>query len=404
VLDLNDFNQTVSNLSGDVGTAVLLGTKSTTTFTLGDETPQTFAGAISGAGQVVKQGEGILTLSGNSTYTGGTNIHGGTLSIVNDANLGDTSGSVIFTGGTLEIAASLSSERQFILEASGNFSVDTAQEATFAGVISGAGDLVKAGKGTLVLSANNTYSGQTLINRGILQTQIVDAISSSQLVKLSQSGVFDLNDFSQTISNLSGDTGRVKLGSLPETTLTVGDETSQTFSGLIKGSGQVKKQGSGVLTLAGNNVYSGGTEIIEGTLQAGIVNAFSPSGVITLNESATLALNDLSQTIGNLSGAAGTVSLGVSSATTLTVGDATSQTFGGEITGAGIVAKQGSGILTLSGENAYTGGTEIEGGTLQAGAPNTIPARGVVALQENATFDYSFRNDLCHFCKIPKNK
>lgn len=107
----------------------------------------TFGGNISGTGVVTKSGAGTLILTGSAAHTGGTTISGGTLQIGNGGTEGTITGPVA-NAGTL------------IFNRTGVSSVT--------GVISGTGVLSKAGSGTLTLSANNSYSGATTLNAGIL--------------------------------------------------------------------------------------------------------------------------------------------------------------------------------------------------------------------------------------------
>ena len=103
----------------------------------------------------------------------------------------------------------------------------------------------------------------------------------------------------------------------------------------------------------------------------GITNAFAPqavdlipdSSVVNVASNAVLDLNDQSETVAGLSGAAGaSVTLG---AGTLTLGGAASpQTFSGSVSGSGGLVKTGDGSQTLSGTNAYSGATAVSGGTL----------------------------------------
>ena len=105
------------------------------------------SGLITGTGGLTKTGSGTLTLSGTNDYSGGTTISAGTLQI----GAGGTSG--IIAGDVTDNAALL---------------FDRSDDGAFDGVISGSGTLTQAGSGDLVLTANNTYSGATMDNRGIL--------------------------------------------------------------------------------------------------------------------------------------------------------------------------------------------------------------------------------------------
>ncbi|HAT7904314.1 TPA: autotransporter-associated beta strand repeat-containing protein, partial [Legionella pneumophila] len=91
----------------------------------------TYAGVISGTGTLTKLGAGVLTLTGNHTFSGDTTISAGTLSI----GSGGTTGSIV--GNIIDNSA-------LIFNRSDNL--------TYAGVISGSGTLTKQGSGVLSLT------------------------------------------------------------------------------------------------------------------------------------------------------------------------------------------------------------------------------------------------------------
>jgi len=107
----------------------------------------TFPGIVSGAGALTQIGSGTTILTGANTYSGGTTTSAGTLQLGNGA----TSGSIV---GNVTNNATLAFNRS-----------DT---ITFPGFISGTGALVQIGTGTTVLTATNTYSGPTTVQRGTL--------------------------------------------------------------------------------------------------------------------------------------------------------------------------------------------------------------------------------------------
>jgi autotransporter-associated beta strand protein len=141
-----------------------------------------YSGLISGAGTVTQAGCGSLALAGVNTYTGGTHINNGTVVINNDANLGDSSGLLSFAGGTLRTNAGTSSVRNVTLNSSGGTINTNGFNATFAGVISGPGGLVKTGPGMLTLNGSNAFSGGTLLTAGILAVGHSRALGSGDLV------------------------------------------------------------------------------------------------------------------------------------------------------------------------------------------------------------------------------
>jgi fibronectin-binding autotransporter adhesin len=145
----------------------------------------TYAGQLSGAGDLAVTGNGgtlILTNTTNS-YAGGTEVYGGsTLRVDADSELGAAAPLQLgdaTTHGTLQLASSfnLASGRNIVLNAGGG-TIDTqAFNSSISQVISGAGGLTKAGTGTLTLSGTNTYTGATAVNAGTLA--VTGSIGSS---------------------------------------------------------------------------------------------------------------------------------------------------------------------------------------------------------------------------------
>ncbi len=133
----------------------------------------------------------------------------------------------------------------------------------------------------------------------------------------------------------------------------------------VTGSGQLIMEGTGILTISSNNTYSGATIVSAGTLQAGSATALSPNSAFTVNS--LLDLNGFSNTIGSLAGNGIVTNSGGASATLAIGNDNTSTTFGGSLQdGPGTLGltKIGTGTLTLTGLNTYTGGTNLNGGIL----------------------------------------
>ena len=135
----------------------------------------------------------------------------------------------------------------------------------------------------------------------------------------------------------------------------------------------------GTVELNAVNTYTGGTIVNAGTLKTLNASALgSTSGQLTVNTGGTLEMNNNSLTVGNLTGTGGEISGGVSGTRTLTIGqgDTGGGNYQGSIqNGAGgttAITKTGTGTITLSGTNSYTGKTIVNGGTLELGVDDCL--------------------------------
>lgn len=115
-----------------------------------------------------KSGSGTLTLAGGASYSGGTFIDGGRVSIAADDSLGAASGGVTFNGGTLGIAAPVTSARAITVDA-GGATFDTLALTVLTGSLSGTGAATKTGVSTLRLAGTGNLPGGTTIAAGLLQ-------------------------------------------------------------------------------------------------------------------------------------------------------------------------------------------------------------------------------------------
>jgi fibronectin-binding autotransporter adhesin len=150
---------------------------------------------------------------------------------------------------------------------------------------------------------------------------------------------------------------------------------------VISGTGALTKQESSTLTLSGTNTYSGIT-----TLNAGIISVAASAGLGATPGSADA--DNITFTGGTLKTTAG-FTLGTNKGITLSTGggsinvdSGTTLTYGGIITGSTAFTKLGTGTLTLSGVNDYTGITTIDDGTISISA-----ATGLGATPDSADAD-----------------
>ncbi len=254
-----------------------------------------FTGLVSGTGELIigGNGGGILDLQNTgNTYSGGTLLQSGTLSINSDSVLG--TGGLSFDGGTLQTGASLTDSRSVVLQSLGGVFDTAGTTSTLAGLISGVGSLTKISSGTLVLSGANTYTGGTSVNGGVLAISNEGNLGAGNGTLSFNGGVL------QTMAAVTDDRA-VTLNALGGTIDTDGNNDS--FNGAFSGIGSLTKIGAGSLTLGNsNNTYSGGTIVSAGALLAGVNNALPTNGALTVASGANFGLNGYSQTnaLGNV--------------------------------------------------------------------------------------------------------
>ncbi len=208
---------------GDGGTTGSLGSGNVTnhgTLAFNRSDAVTIGNLISGSGHLQQLGSNTLTLTANNTYTGTTTISSnGTIQVGNGGTSGTLGSGAVINHGALTFNRS-----------------DT---LTVSNAISGSGNLTNVGSGTTILTANNTYTGVTVIENGTLQVGNgggTGSLGTNQVINHGALAFNRTNDF--------------------------------TVGNLISGSGSVTHAGAGVLTLSGTNTYSGGTTINgAGTLQ-----------------------------------------------------------------------------------------------------------------------------------------
>ena len=131
--------------------------------------------------------------------------------------------------------------------------------------------------------------------------------------------------------------------------------SNTTFSGTISGSGSLVKEGEGTLTLSGNNSYTGGTLVNEGTLAVGSSTALG-TGILSLEDGTTLQAAANWLTLANAIQLLGDATVDTQSNTL---------TLSGSISGTGGLDKIGSGTLILTGVSTYTGDTNVNEGVLR---------------------------------------
>ncbi len=303
---------------------------------------------------------GILTKSGSSTLT--------------NLTINTGSGQVIIAGGAVQVgngstdgdlgSGAISNNAALIFQ-------QIASRSVF-GTISGSGTLTQDGATTLTLVGNNTYSGQTTINAGMLQ------IGSGGFLGTLGTGPVVMNN---------------------ATTLDFNTASALFVNNGISGNGALSLSGSGVVTLGGANTYLNNTIVANGTLKLGAANVIPNGGVTTgwlvldggASAAGTLDLNGNNQTVNALAGLANTV-LGQivnngSGTGTLTVNQSVLTDYYSTIAdnnnaGSGKVAfvMEGTGTNNLRAANTFTGGTTVYGPATLGIGTATSAGTGMITL------------------------
>lgn len=381
-------------------------------FTVNGAGHTTILGPIAtGGGGLTKSGTGTLTLAGANTFTGAISLHAGTLSVASLSTATEASplgqGSLLFGGGTLQYTGTGSSVSPFAMTINtggGTLSVTQADSmlelnANLSGTNTGllADALIKTGAGTLVLSGGDNPGLDLIVNAGTARLAKTngssghaisgnlqvnaggtvqlggtgnDQIRDTAAVAVNAGGTFDFNGNNEAFNTLTGAGTLTNTSAISASTAIIGGaDGSSTFSGVIAdGTSQVMnltKTGTGTLTLAGANTFTGTTMISAGTLTLG--NSLALAGSTLEYSTGALSFGTLTNvTLGGLSGHQGLVlSNGNATAVALTVGENNASTsYTGTLSGAGSLTKTGTGTLTLGMTNHHTGGTTISAGIL----------------------------------------
>ncbi|EIP97409.1 autotransporter-associated beta strand repeat protein [Opitutaceae bacterium TAV1] len=348
--------------AGSVITGSFDGGGGTNSLTLGGAvgSSDNLGGNIRNFQSLIKDGEGIWTLTGSVGANGGgvplqVEVRQGTLALT--GNNASFNGSVLVNPAGILEARAQSLPPTVTDNGLVRFVQDTA--GTFSGLVQGTGRVEKTLGGELVFAGANTYSGGTTILAGAIR------ISSDANLGAASGGLI-----------LDGGTLRTAtdLATARATTLGAGggvfDALSGTLThtGVIGGSGLLAKQGAGTLVLSGANTWTGGTAINGGTVQvAGNGNLGAAGGGLSFN-SGTLRTTASFTTARAATLGAGGGTLNTDAGTTLG--------WGGVISGEGTLTKTGAGTLVLTASNAHTGGTAINGGVVEIASNANLGAAG----------------------------
>lgn len=327
----------------------------------------TIDSVIRGTGGLNKGDLGTLILTGDNTYSGGTTITSGTLQVAGDTNLGAADTGITFNGGTLKYGEAFDTARQVTLESGGGTFDTNGHDVSLLTEVEGNGQLTKTGKGSLTLTLDNTYTGGTTIEQGVLQ-----------------------------LGN-GGDIGSIQGDIIDNGVLNVNRGDTLALTGNISGKGQLHQTGSGITELQGENSYSGATLIANGVLQAGNTNTLSSASHHYVVADTTLNTQGYNQTVAGLSNGGDVSLIGQQTGTTLTVkGDYTGEK--GTINMAAIQNGSGAGIadrLIIDGGKA-SGSTLLDVDGSGLGAPTIGDGIEVVTALNGATTTAQTSRDAFH--------
>jgi autotransporter-associated beta strand protein len=381
-----------------------------------------------------------MTLGGNNTYSGGTTVNGGALTVSAGSNLGAASGALAVnnpnTGpgtavlvtlnsaqtvgglsGTIATPASGSNTAAINLNTSTAVLTDNqAAPGSYAGALTGPGGLVKAGAGTLALSGQNTYTGGTTLAAGTLAVNSAASLGFGRFVinggTLDNTSpgpvVVSTNNFQNWnadfcfvgTQNLNLGTGAVILAADRRVTVQGG---VLTVGGVISGNSGLTKAGPGTLVLIGGNPYGGGNQYGGGNPYGGgsqyTGGTTLLAGTLAINGPAALGFGRLVINGGTLDNTSpGPITLATNNAQTWNsdfsfTGTQNLDLGSGSVTLAGTRCRQvtvNSGVLTVDGSISGSYGLVKAGlGTLAlSGASNyaggTTVASGTLSISNNA--------------------
>jgi autotransporter-associated beta strand protein len=247
----------------------------------------------------------------------------------------------------------------------------------FSGGVSGSGGMTINGTVTFTGSTASTYSGATLVN-GQLVEDATNVLSANSDVTVT--GTMGVNG-QQNIGALNGNgTVRAQLLTGADTLSVGNDNASGEFDGVISdglltNTLALDKEGSGTEALTGTNTYTGGTTLGGGTLAVGNDSALGTGNITVTGNGTTLSTTGgaVEVTLANNVTLQQNLAYTISSAQpALNVTGVISDTSGQGIT------KNGDGILILSGNNTYTGGTTLNSGYLELASATALGTGNVV--------------------------
>lgn len=342
-------------------------------------------------GALNKTGGGIIALAQPATYDGPTNVLAGALRVRNNNVFPIATTLTVASGATFDVnnlnqqVGSLAGAGDVNISG-GLFTVGNATSTTFTGRFTEAayagnggigGRVTKVGAGTLTVGSNNFYSGATTISNGVLSVSSLNngGVSGFTITTTAGSTSATVSDATGLAVGMTIVNRNLVLGTtitnIAGTTITLSSPANLAVTANAAAAGF--PSGIGISTsAAGNLVLNGGTLQYTGA-------ATSTNRLFTLNTAGGAI--DASGTGALTLAATGTVGGSGTRTLTLTGTNTGANTFTPVLDGTSTsLVKSGVGQWVLNGLNTYAGTTTISGGTLTAGAANTLPSATAVTV------------------------
>ena len=349
---------------------------------------QTYAGVISGTGSMTKTNASTLTLTNANTYSGGTAINAGTVSI----NLSGGLGTGPLTLGNASGAAATVAVNG--LSGPNAASLTNAVTVAGTGLNTISGTWNNSGQINLLPGAITLSSANLTINSTAQSGwRILGGVTGTGNLTFQDNftGIGAVIDIRSTLNNI----GAITNSGTGNTNLTVNGSQSGQIGANVTNLVQNSSTSPFIINAA-NNSFLGMVQVLLGTMALQNATALN-TNLAYIASGATLDIQNVNQTLAGLSdvsGAGGTVNDTTgSSLHTLTLGGSGIYSFSGSIIAATnanralSVNLTGSGIQTLSGNSTYAGGTTVNGGTLRLGSSLNVLGTGSTIIASGGTLD-----------------
>lgn len=229
--------------------------------------------AINTTGGITKAGAGTLTLAGTNLYTGTTTVNAGTLLAQGSASLGDTTGNVTVSGGTLALAGGAAITAG---------SPTNAQTITKSGTLSLSGSGATASTGALHAAGSTGQTSQWLGNITLAANATISAADNLLIVGDGTSYANTLNLNGNTLTFNTTSAAGVTPVYLTAPTYVL-DSSNILVNSQISGTGGIVKTGAGTLNLisfpsnsyTGSTVVTGGKLVVDGAGNAPVISSTS---------------------------------------------------------------------------------------------------------------------------------